>query len=573
MVRRESSAGVRTAALLALIVVLAGGAGDAKAQNRAAADTTDEGGLVFEHRQFGVGNMTDEEKIAELTAYVAEDPTDGKAWNDLGVLHASRGEFPSARDAFIRAVQTAPEEGDYHRNLGLAFSRLEMFEMAVAEFEAYRRFDDMGGKDYWRLIGGAQVRAGMNEEAKATYAEGIAASGPDLGPEGLRLVLALNKLHADLGEEQAVRDLLVQHTPAAVKFLEYANEGDDGTPEAGSLIGNRVTMLVDDGKLMEQSGLPAEAAAAYQQAHDLDPSRDDLMPRLVDAYLAAGESMQARVTARLARDEHPDQAGTWIASGKVYEKSDRLADAVEAYQKAFEIDSSLEDLRVAIGNLLMRLGRDQEASRFLRAGVDAADTKPEVVYNYAVSLIREKKYSAAIASLRKVVAQRPEMFQAWSALAQCYRATKQYGHAVEPYQQALAMQPDPKLAYNLGYCAMKAKRHDTAEAAYLKALELDPTMIEARYNLSLNYMDAARYEDAVTSFDAMLELEPDSYRVYYSQGLSYYYLGRWDEALEAYDLALEQKETRNVLNNIGLVYDKLGNKKKAQEYYKAAQDL
>jgi tetratricopeptide (TPR) repeat protein len=86
-------------------------------------------------------------------------------------------------------------------------------------------------------------------------------------------------------------------------------------------------------------------------------------------------------------------------------------------------------------------------------------------------------------------------------------------------------------------------------------------------------MGAGRYEDAVASFDEMLQLEPNSYRAYYSQGLSYYYLERWDEALEAYDLALEQKETVNVLNNIGLVYDKLGKKKKAQEYYKAAKAL
>jgi hypothetical protein len=36
---------------------------------------------------------------------------------------------------------------------------------------------------------------------------------------------------------------------------------------------------------------------------------------------------------------------------------------------------------------------------------------------------------------------------------------------------------------------------------------------------------------------------------------------------------MESKETVNLFNNIGLVYDKMGDKKKAAEYYKAAQDL
>jgi tetratricopeptide (TPR) repeat protein len=573
MIRRSKTAFL-SILTLSLCGMLAGGLPVALAQDEAAADSLAEEGLDFEYPHLGGENMSDAERIVELNAWLLDNPADGKAWNDLGVLYAAAADFPLARDAFIRAVQTKPDEGDFHRNLGLAFSRLEMFEMAVAEFHAYRSFDELGGVDYWRLIGGAQVRAGMIEEAKVTFQDGIDFSGPDLYAEGLRLVLALNKVYADEGDDQAKRDLLQEHTPAALKFLKYSSDPEaEGVPEARSLVNNRVAGLVEDGKVLEQSGLLPEAAAAFKEAHELDPTRDDLLPRLVDVYLKSGESMDARVTARLARDAHPDQAGTWIASGKVYEKSDRLSDAADAYQKAFAIDPSLEDLRVAIGNLLMRVGRDKEASEFLRAGVNSSDTKPEVVYNYAVSLIREKKYNAAIASLRSVVRDRPDMFQAWSALAQCYRATKQYGPAVGPYQKALEMKPDAKLAYNLGYCAMKAKRHDTAEVAYLHALQLDPGMIEARYNLSLNFMDAKRYEQAVLSFDSMLEIEPDSYRVYYSQGLSYYYLERFDEALEAYDLAMEQKETSNLLNNIGLVYDKLGKKKKAQSYYKQAKDL
>jgi tetratricopeptide (TPR) repeat protein len=516
---------------------------------------------------------TREEKIAELNAKVLANPADAKSWNDLGVIYAQDNEFELARDAFIKAVQGDPRQGDYHRNLGLAFSRLDMHDMAAAEFQAYRRLDTMGGKDYWRLIGGAQVRAGQNDAARTTFQEGLSILGDVPNPEGLRLVLALNKLEADAGNETAVRSLLEKYTPGAVRFLAAQTEDEaDGTMEARGIIHNRVTMLVEDGKLMEESGLFAEASALYQGAYELAPERDDLLPRLVDVELKTGDDMKARVAARLARDEHPDKTGTWIATGKVYESQGKLTEAVEAYQKAYSIEE-IDDLRVAIGNLHMRLGNDQEASKWLRAGVSADSTKPEVVYNYAVSQIREKKYHAAIASLRTVVGQRPDMVQAWSALAQCLRATKQYSAAVEPYQKVMEMAPEAKVAYNLGYCAMKAKQYDTAIASYGQALELDPTMIEARYNLSLTYMDAGRYEQAVDSFEAMKELEPDSYRVYYSQGLSYYYLGRYDEALEAYDMAYEQDETVNVLNNMGLVYDKLGDKKEAAKLYNQAKEL
>jgi tetratricopeptide (TPR) repeat protein len=319
------------------------------------------------------------------------------------------------------------------------------------------------------------------------------------------------------------------------------------------------------------SGLDDEAAKLYQSAYELAPERADLLPRLVDVYIKQEKVLEAGVAARLARDDHPEKAGTWIATGKVHEKNGKLDEAVESYEKAYEIEE-MDDVRVAIGNLYMRLGNDAEASKWLKAGLgDGA--KPEVVYNYAVSLMREKKYNAAIPSLRNVTRDMPEMFQGWLALAQCYQATKQYSKAVEPYEKALELKQDPKLAFHLGSVCRNSKQYDKAIDAYNTALELDPSYVKARYNLSLTYMDAKRYDEAVESFDQLVELEGPTYRAYYSQGLSYYYIARYDEALEAFDLAMESKETVNLYNNIGLVYDKMGDKKKATEYYKAAEDL
>ena len=563
--------------LLVLVTLLTGGeAREAVAQNPTAApDPADSNVIRFTYPD-EEANLTDDEKIQMLNEKLLENPADAKSWNDLGVLYATQEKYDVARDAFIKAIQIDPTNGDFHRNLGLAFSKLGMHEMAVAEFDAYRKNDSMGGRDYWRLIGGAQLQAGMVDDARKTYTEGIDGMMPGLGPEGFRLVLALNQLEVEKGTEQAVRALLEKATPPAMDFIDQMDErespeAEDGYLEAKSIVHNRVQQMVEDGKLMEQSGLDDEAAKLYQDAYELAPERADLLPRLVDVYIKQEKVLEAGVAARLARDDHPEKAGTWIATGKVHEKNGKLDEAVKSYEKAYEIEE-MDDVRVAIGNLYMRLGNDAEASKWLKAGLgDGA--KPEVVYNYAVSLMREKKYNAAIPSLRNVTRDMPEMFQGWLALAQCYQATKQYSKAVEPYEKALELKQDPKLAFHLGSVCRNSKQYDKAIDAYNTALELDPSYVKARYNLSLTYMDAKRYDEAVESFDQLVELEGPTYRAYYSQGLSYYYIARYDEALEAFDLAMESKETVNLYNNIGLVYDKMGDKKKATEYYKAAEDL
>lgn len=518
--------------------------------------------------------QTTDEKMAELEAKVQADPAAGRSWNDLGVLYAQEGRMSDARDAFIRAVQTNPMEGDFHRNLGLAFSRLGDFELALNEFQAYRRFDTLGGRDFWRLIGGAQVSAGLIEDARTTYNEGLGIFAEAPGLEALRLVLALNKLESEAGNEGVVRDLLKRYTKPCVDLIKFSREKTDpGYREAQQILHNRVALMVEDGKVLEQSNLLAEAAEMYAEAYDLAPERDDLLPRLVDVYLEQGESMKARVAARLARDDHPEKAGTWIATAKVHEKTLRMPDAIEAYKKAYEIDPDVTDLRVAIGNLLMREGRDAEARQYLKDGVGGKDQKPEVVYNYAVSLMREKKFHAAIPSLRTVTKDLPEMYQGWLALAQCLQQTKQYKQAVTAYDKAFALNPDPKLLFHIGRCAQKSKQYDKSITSYEQALAVDPTYVKARYNLSLTYMDAKRYEQAVDSFQKLISLEGPTYRAFYSQGLSYYYLEMFDEALDTFDQALEIKETANVLNNIGLVYDAMGDKKKAAKYYKNAKVL
>lgn len=557
--------------VMMLIVALAAPPGGVRAQDEAPAapDTA----LIPLQSANADQEKTPEEKKAELEARVQANPADGKAWNDLGVIYATEGDFAKARDCFISAVQSAPGEGDYHRNLGLAFSHLGMDDMAVREFQAYRRLDRMGGKDYWRLIGDSQARAGRREEAAKTYREGIATLGPDLSPEVMRLVLSLIKLADEDGDEQTRRDLLKEYAGQASAWLQDHEEGDDGWLEASNLVHNRVAMLIDDAKLMEQSGLASEATAMYEEAYQLQPDRLDLLPRLVDAYLADGRELDAKVAARLARRRHPEKPGTWIASGKVYEKTGRLEDAVTAYEQAYEMDPSLDDVRVAIGNLLLRLGRDAEASRYLSQGLNTATAKPEVVYNYAVSLMREKKYHAAITPLRQVVKERPEMAQAWLALAKCCQATKQYSAAVKPFEKAFALQGDPRLVFLAGHCAQKAEQLDRAIADYQQALAADSTYAKAQYNLSLAYMDAGRYEEAVAGFDKLMAMEGPTYRAYYSQGLAYYYMKEYDAALESFELAMELKETPAVLNAIGRVYAAKGDKKEAVAWYDQAKKL
>ena len=540
------------------------------AQGEATADSLSGGSHAY-RRGDTEGRLSVEEKIALLNDKLAGNPLDGASWNNLGVLLSSQSDFPGARDAFIHAVQCDRENGDFHRNLGLVFARLEMPEMALTEFNEYRRLDQFGGKDFWLLIGGAQRQAGQVADARRTFRDGLKELGTPPGTETFRLVLALKELETAEADEQAVHDLLEEWAPVAAAFLDSTSGTAAGSQDATTILQSRVVSMIDDAKAMELSGLDAEALALYSAAYELDPARPDLLPRLVDVHLRLGRTADAEAAAAEARRTHPEWTSTWLASAKVHEQAGRLEEALVAYKKTWGIEP-LDGLRLAIGTLYLRMERNQEAADWLRAGL-AADPRPEYTYYYALALVRGGKCPEAIPPLRKVVAERPDMIQAWQSLAQCLQATEQFAEAIEPYERMFALQPDPKTAFLVGSMAQRAKQTDRAVAAYKQSLELDPAFEKAQLNLAICYLEAKRYEEAAPAFARLIELEEPNYRSFYNLGLCNYFLENYEVALENFKGALALEKTVNVLNGIGLVLDKMDNKVEAASWYEQAKDL
>lgn len=514
-------------------------------------------------------------QIMDLKARGIQGAQLGDLFNDLGVLHARQQDWPPARDAFLHAVQAKPADPDFHRNLGLVLMRIDEYEMAATEFMVYRDLSGGLAQDAYRLLAQAQVRLGDLAQAREVYRQGLQTLGRTPGPEVCRLILDYARLEHEHGDDASLRQVLETWHPAARAWLDKAAETgeSDGVQEARSIENNLLSGYLKDGQLLEESGLHGEALELYEKAYAIAPHRDDLLPRLVAAQLAGGDAFQARVTARLARQDHPDQVGTWVASARVYEAEDQPREALAAYERAFALAPDTPGLRLKLGNLHLKLGQAAEGRRYLVEAIEAPDTPTEVVYNYGVSLLREKMFAAAVPPLQRVVRENPGFAGGWLALAQAFRGREQYGRAVEAYQEAVALQPDARTAYNLGVTAAQARQWDAALQAYDLALALEPGHREAAYNRAVALMRAGRLAAADSAFASYRQDDPQHYRASLNHGVTLYRLGRHEDAIEVYSLMLEIQETAEVWDNMGLAYQELGDKKKAEQCFKEAAKL
>lgn len=109
-----------------------------------------------------------------------------------------------------------------------------------------------------------------------------------------------------------------------------------------------------------------------------------------------------------------------------------------------------------------------------------------------------------------------------------------------------------------------------AEDAYRQALEIDPTMVDARLNLGRLLHEAGRTVEAEGHYRTALETRPDDSTALFNLGVALQDLHRPAEAAEVYEKALEiDPALADAHYNLAVVYEEMGRKKAAIRHLKA----
>ncbi len=123
--------------------------------------------------------------------------------------------------------------------------------------------------------------------------------------------------------------------------------------------------------------------------------------------------------------------------------------------------------------------------------------------------------------------------------------------ALAKIDRVLAEDPDILEAYDVrGNLYRKKKELPKAIAAYKEALRRDPEYKSALFNLALAYKDSGRTEEAAVGFRRILELDPRDNKAYYL--LAEIHVGKkeFSKALELLKLAVDIGSERAPLHNL-----------------------
>ena len=466
--------------------------------------------------------LTAARRAMETAIASPEMPARARAYGDLGKLYHAYALLVPAIACYRNAVSLDPSDPAWAYYLGLALVADERLDEAVEQF---KRAADLGD-DGLALLRLGEIRFHQNrlDEAREHFRRALS-----LDERSAAATYGLGRIAVVEADHQGAarwfeRTLALQpsatrvHYPLAIAYrnLERPERARYHLERRGG-----VDVIVGDARLSELSGLTRGSVAHLSAARTA--AKLGLLPRAVDEYRRAVEadpsSLTPRLTlawtlARMGRlDEadaeyrealalHPEDAGARFARADLLAAMGRREEAERLFRSGLALDPENLEARVRLAWLLDASSRTAEAFDLYLAVLEAEPTYAEALRRKTDILLRLGRAEEAAATLRDWIAAAPGDPVPRINLATLIAPRGDIAGALEQLRIATRLDgDDPTLALaHFNLAAILARDGGTTEslAHYRKAVELDPTgsMPAFRTALAENLAALGRRDEA-----------------------------------------------------------------------------
>ena len=212
--------------------------------------------------------------------------------------------------------------------------------------------------------------------------------------------------------------------------------------------------------------------------------------------------------AKLSR-KHPDDPRVWFALGATYQRLERLADAVDAFDRTLALEPGHLNALNAKAGAWGAQGRRLDAVALLETARERFPGEPTLLVNMGYLLEQEMLWKRAL-----------ECYEAALAIDASHPAARMNRgylltlmgrilEAVENNREFAARHPSVAVAhFNLAESLLAAMRSAEALVACDAALALDPGMASAHLTRALALAEQGRFAESTDSFGRATSLDP-----------------------------------------------------------------
>jgi tetratricopeptide (TPR) repeat protein len=300
---------------------------------------------------------------------------------------------------------------------------------------------------------------------------------------------SLGDLYLDQGSDNdAARNYLVAvklrpKDPIAVASLAYVRsrtnaeeEAAEGFREAARLArepNEVIGVQTLYGRYLLDTGKKDEAVAAFSKALDVDRNSTEALGWRAEAYVGLQLLPQAEADALTELKQSPNDKRAALLLVKIY-RQQRMAEKAEEYAGMVQKLAAAEDERYAMGRAL----RD-----------NLGEVEP---------LLLKGDYKEAALRYEAVVKMLPTFYEAYFDLGMCYSQTGRLSDAEVAFRKYLSFQAaSADGRASLGVLLLEEGRGREAIPELEEAIQIDPSLTEARKNLANEYLQQSNPKAAV----------------------------------------------------------------------------
>ena len=398
--------------------------------------------------------------------FLKTNPNHPGALNLTGLIERQQGNLAQAISAFQQAITLNPTEPIYHCNLGAVYLRSCRYGEAIAACQQALQLRP----DYTNAL----VTLGSTYFAIEQYREAVTA---------YQQAVTLNP-------DQAL----------------YQAYWADALRESGQIFA---------------------AIKAYEKALALAPELPYAIGNLGLTLLGVGQPERALDYCRQAAEYEPNSSNNWMNLGTVYRTLGSLAEAMEAYGKAYDPNDPSAMLCTLIGQVWQEVSDLQQATLWFNQALAIEPDRIDTRCALAEAILLLGDTETAITRFQEITREHPDYSQAYVGLSKALWEDGNAEEAVEIAQRAVdLMAEDAQIKSHLATILASAGNVEAANTANREALAVNPRCIAALVNLAQNLrsqLPEADVKQMEQLLDALWAREGPKASLHF--GLAHYYDG------------------------------------------------
>lgn len=300
---------------------------------------------------------------------------------------------------------------------------------------------------------------------------------------------------------------------------------------------NDVELNANLGAIKQKQKAYDEALQYYKKAEDLE-SADS--PSKISTRLNIGTLFQEQKNydkALLVYNSilvmYPDNMQANLYKAQCLEAQGKTADAIESYEKVLSLDPTNNDIREEIVNLKRNSMTPDDLLAYVEKNTQVDKSMVDIMYDYALDYHKKNDYDNAIKFYRGVLKCDPNKADAYTNIALCYAAQKDYKSASDILADAKKRFPTNKTVSDTLSKIKVATTDESIQSAYdayskndyKQALDLylaiTPATVDSMLGVAASYQGLKDNNNALIYYQKAFALSPNNSDIAYSIGVLY----------------------------------------------------